>query len=43
VPNKPSTVIALLRNLQNKHGLLECVYEASSCAYTLYCQWIAVG
>ena len=43
VPNKPSTVIAMLGKLRNKHGQLECIYEAGPCAYTLYRELVAVG
>jgi len=36
VPNKSATVISLLRKLEQKHGAIECAYEAGPCAYTLY-------
>lgn len=43
VPNKSSTVIALLCKLKKKHGPIECAYEAGPCAYTLYRQLVAAG
>ena len=43
VANKSSTVIALLRKLEDKHGEIECAYEAGPSAYTLYRQLIAAG
>lgn len=43
VPNKPSTVISLLRKLEQKHGAIECAYEAGPCAYNLYREITAAG
>jgi transposase len=43
VANKSSTVIALLRKLEDKHGAIECAYEAGPCAYTLYRQLTAAS
>jgi transposase len=43
VANKSSTVVALLRKLEDKHGAIECAYEAGPCAYTLYRQLTAAG
>ena len=36
VPNKSATVISMLRKLEQKHGAIECAYEAGPCSYTLY-------
>ncbi len=43
VANKATTVIALLRKLQDKHGAIECAYEAGPCSYTLYRQLTTAG
>jgi transposase len=43
VDSKPSTVIAILRKLEKKHGTIECVYEAGPCGYALYRQLKSVG
>jgi len=43
VPNKSATVVALLRKLQQKHGAIECAYEAGPCGYTLYRDLVAAG
>jgi len=43
VPNKAATVIALLRRLEQKHGTIECAYEAGPCAYSLYRELTAAG
>lgn len=43
VPNQAPTVIRLLHKLAQKHGPIECVYEAGPCAYTLYRRLAAAG
>lgn len=43
VPNTASSVLSLLGKLQDKHGALECIYEAGPCAFTLYRQLVAAG
>lgn len=43
VPNKAPTVISLLRKLEQKHGTIECAYEAGPCGYSLYRALTAAG
>jgi hypothetical protein len=42
-PNKPASIISRLKGLAERYGWIECVYEAGSCAYTLYRKLMAAG
>jgi transposase len=43
VPNKPGAVERLVRKLGERHGRVECAYEAGPTGYGLYRQLIALG
>lgn len=41
--NNPTSIIAQLKRLADRHGPIECAYEAGPCAYTLYRKLIKAG
>src|SRR3712207_4767180 len=43
VPNKPGAVERLVRKLGERHGRIECAYEAGPTGYGLYRQLLALG
>ena len=43
VPNKPAAVERLVKRLGERHGRVECAYEAGPTGYGLYRQLVAMG